>query len=147
MIRAGSRSYSTGPNAHPLSLRAMESFEGLRVLQVTRELAEEVIAAVAEFPRHDPARLRSQLAEAAESVSSNIAEGVGRSSLGERLQFFRVARGSLEETKNHLKVCANTGRLRRRTFYRLWNRSVVSSRMLASLMANLERRRRKPPPP
>ena len=43
-------------------------------------------------------KLRSQLADAAQSVSANISEGYGRRSLNEYIQFLYYALGSLGET-------------------------------------------------
>jgi four helix bundle protein len=43
-------------------------------------------------------KLRAQLADAAQSISSNIAEGYGRRSLKEYIQFLYIALGSLAET-------------------------------------------------
>jgi four helix bundle protein len=43
-------------------------------------------------------KLRSQLADAAQSVSANIAEGYGRRGLNEYLQFLYIGLGSLGET-------------------------------------------------
>lgn len=39
------------------------------------------------------------------SVTANIAEGYGRFHYQELLQFFRIARGSLYELKDHLISC------------------------------------------
>jgi four helix bundle protein len=43
-------------------------------------------------------KLRAQVADAAQSVSSNIAEGYGRRSINEYIQFLYYALGSLAET-------------------------------------------------
>jgi four helix bundle protein len=43
-------------------------------------------------------KLRSQVADAAQSVSANISEGYGRRSLNEYIQFLYYALGSLAET-------------------------------------------------
>jgi len=43
-------------------------------------------------------KLRSQIADAAQSISANISEGYGRRSVGEYIQFLYYALGSLAET-------------------------------------------------
>ena len=112
---------------------------GLWLLDAARGLTEETLRIVDRLPAHDPSGTRQQLATSVHSVSANIAEGSGRGSTRERLQFLRIARGSLEETQNSLRICVNLGLLEKPTFYRLWNRSIVVGRMLSALMARLER--------
>src|SRR5262245_12926039 len=98
----------------------MSRADGLRVWHAARELAHDVNEVTKSFPRGAPSKLRSQLSSAASSVSRNIAEGVGRGTDGEKAQFFRVARGSLEETQSDLRLARDEGLIDRKTFYRLW---------------------------
>jgi four helix bundle protein len=46
----------------------------------------------------DDFKLRSQFRDAAQSVSANIAEGYGRRSLAEYIQYLYTAKGSMAET-------------------------------------------------
>jgi four helix bundle protein len=117
---------------------------GLRALEAAQLLASEILSAVELFPSPDPAGLRRQLSEAANSVAANIAEEMGRGTRGEKLHFLRMARGSLEETQSHLKVCRSAEYIDTKRFLRLWNLSVVLGRMLSALIAKIEREQPSP---
>lgn len=54
------------------------------------------------LPEEEKFNLISQIKRSAVSVASNIAEGYGRFSYQENIQFCRQARGSLDETRDHL---------------------------------------------
>lgn len=50
------------------------------------------------------------------SVTSNIAEGFGRQTYKEKLQFYFIAQGSLTELKNQLLIAKDVGYLKVDTY-------------------------------
>ena len=75
----------------------MFRFEKLEVWQKAVELADDVYAVTRGFPDHERFGLTAQMRRAAVSISSNIAEGSGRSSDVEFSRFIEIAYGSLME--------------------------------------------------
>lgn len=72
-------------------------------------LVKSVYQLTAEFPASEKFGLSSQMQRAAVSVPANIAEGVGRNSLKERVQFLAIARGSLTELETHVIIAKELG--------------------------------------
>ena len=62
-----------------------------------------------QFPSHEQFALTNQIQRAVISVPSNIAEGMGRFSIKERIHFVEIACGSLMETMCQLEFAANLG--------------------------------------
>ena len=79
---------------------ARTNFEKLEVYQLSEAIADELWSIVRRWPRFERSTIGRQLVRAADSVGTNIAEGVGRSSTGDNQRFVRIARGSLYETKH-----------------------------------------------
>ena len=73
------------------------------------ELCEEIYRVTNVFPRREIFGLTSQLRKSAVSVPSNIAEGEGRLTWGERRQFLSQARGSLFELQTQLIIAKHAG--------------------------------------
>lgn len=66
---------------------------------------------VARIRRHDM-KVAQQIVAAASSIAANLAEGNGRHGR-DRLHFFRIAAGSAQETRAHLRVALAWGWLRK----------------------------------
>ena len=72
-------------------------FREMRIWQEAQALAIEIYQVTDTFPKHELFTLTSQLRRAAISVPANIAEGKGRSSAREIVQFSVIARGPIYE--------------------------------------------------
>jgi four helix bundle protein len=81
------------------------TFRDLEVWKAAMELAVQVYRLTARFPKEERYGLTSQMRRAAVSVPSNIAEGKGRASDKELIQFLAShARGSLFEIETQLTI-------------------------------------------
>jgi four helix bundle protein len=85
------------------------SFRDLIVWQKAVQLSVEVYRLTAAFPNTEQFGLTSQLRRASVSIASNIAEGYGRSSKGEYVQFLGHARGSNCEVQTQLVIAGELG--------------------------------------
>lgn len=54
------------------------------------------------FPKSEEYYLKAQVSDSSRSITANIAEGFGRFHYQENIQFCRHARGSLDETLDHM---------------------------------------------
>jgi four helix bundle protein len=86
-----------------------ESFRNLTVWQRSVELALQVYKLTARFPESEKFGLTNQLRRASVSIASNIAEGYGRSTKGEYVQFLGHARGSSSEVETQLVIARGLG--------------------------------------
>lgn len=86
-------------------------YKELKVWQKAMELAENIYALVHILPQNETYALSDQMRRLAVSIPSNIAEGRGRNSEKEFLQFLSVARGSLYELSTQLEICQRVGYL------------------------------------
>jgi four helix bundle protein len=78
------------------------SFEKLEIWQLSRVLVKDIYSITQSFPDSEKFGLTNQLRRAAISISSNIAEGNGRSSNKDKARFIEIAYSSLLEVINQL---------------------------------------------
>jgi four helix bundle protein len=86
-----------------------ESFRNLAVWQRSIELTLAVYRLTSSFPDSERFWLTNQLRRASVSVASNIAEGYGRATRGEYIQFLGHARGSNSEVETQIVISKALG--------------------------------------
>ena len=99
-------------------------------------LVEAVYRDTASFPKEETFGLKAQIRRAAVSVPSNIAEGAGRNTSGELLQFLGITCGSLAELETQLELAVRLGYLKSDAD------SVVKSSRVGMLVRTLRKSRR-----
>ena len=95
------------------------SFENVKAWQTARNFRKKIYKITKNFPKEELYCLVSQIRKAAISIHSNIAEGYGRYSFQENIQFCRIARGSLNEVHGQLYVALDENYITEETFNNL----------------------------
>ena len=115
------------------------SYKDLVAWQQAMELVELIYELSAKWPKSELYGLVSQVRRAAVSVVSNIAEGQGRNSRGEFLQFLGNARGSLLETETQILVAERLKYVNAEESQRVVDKIDRVSRLLYGLMQSLKK--------
>ena len=84
-------------------------YQDLVAWQKAIEFVQRVYSITSKLPQEEMFGLKSQMRRAAVSVPSNIADGQGRASRGEFLQFLGHASGSLYEIETQLVIASRLG--------------------------------------
>jgi four helix bundle protein len=116
------------------------SYRDLIVWQKAKLLAVSVYCITEVFPKTKIYGLTSQLRRASISVASNIAEGQGRLTRGEFLQFLGHSRGSLLEVQTQLEIAKELGFLEEAQFQEIEKLSTDVLKLLNGLMESLRPR-------
>ena len=108
----------------------IQSFTDLHVWQEGHKLVIMVYKTTEMFPKKETYSITDQMRRAASSVTSNIAEGFGRQTYREKLQFYFVAQGSLIELKNFILIAKDVGYLRIPDFKSLVEHANITHQLL-----------------
>ena len=116
------------------------SFKELSAWQKAVEMTLCVYKLTGQFPAAERFGLKDQLRRAAVSVASNIAEGYGRSTTGEYIQFLGNARGSNCEVETQLVIAPALGLGDPQEMKKAENMCAEVSRLLGALIKSLRLR-------
>lgn len=83
------------------------SYKNLDVYKESKVLVKMVYGLLKQFPKEEQYALCDQLRRAVISVSSNIAEGSGRTSMKDQAHFLEIAFGSLMEVDCQMDIACD----------------------------------------
>lgn len=92
------------------------SFRNLEAYKEAKGLVKEVYRLLKKFPKEEQFALCDQLRRAAVSITSNIAEGSGRSSVKEKIHFLEISYASLMEVLSQMDIALDLGYLTEEEF-------------------------------
>jgi four helix bundle protein len=106
-----------------------------KAIELYKLVWETIVVANIDF------KLRAQLADAAQSVSSNISEGYSRRSIKEYIQFLYIAISSLSETMTRIIGLKVTHQIEESVFERIDVLHYELENKLLRLIASLEKKK------
>lgn len=113
-------------------------YRKLKVYHQSKQLVANVYCITKHFPLQEQYGLTNQLQRAVISIPSNIAEGMGRFSLKERIHFLEIAYGSLMEVMCQLEVAELLSYLSKDQLIQQENVITEISKMLIGLRKTME---------
>lgn len=85
------------------------TFEDLIMWQKAHQFVLLVYSVTKKFPKEETYGLTSQFRRAATSIAANIAEGYKKKGKKDKLRFFNIAQGSLEECRYYIILGKDLG--------------------------------------
>jgi four helix bundle protein len=111
-------------------------FTDLKVWQEGHTLVILVYKMTRSFPKEETYSLVDQMRRAASSITSNIAEGFGRHSYKEKLQFYYLAHGSLTELENQLLIARDVGYLDQKEYDPAYFQASITHQLLRGFITS-----------
>ena len=108
------------------------AYRNLKLLDAAEQAADEVNKLI-DRGRKRPLLHAAQLRKAAQSVSANIREGLGRDQGPDRDRSFKISRAEANEVIGHLRPNFKDNRIERSEYWPLHNKYVVIVKMVDSI--------------
>ena len=109
----------------------MDSYKDLEVWKKSRQLVSLVYLHTNSFPQNEFYGLTSQLRRCVISIPSNIAEGCGRRTAKNTIQFLYISRGSLYELETQLYLALDLNYIDKNNFNELQNELLTCRKLLS----------------
>jgi len=116
----------------------IKSFEDLEIWQLSHNAVLKVYETTKFFPKKEYFVLTQQLLRSAISIPANIAEGMGRYSRKEFIQYLIIARGSIEESRYYIILAKDLGYISKNIYDDLFNSFCLIGKKINSLINSLK---------
>ena len=113
-------------------------YRKLKVYQDAMILLEDVYNLTKKFPQQELYGLTNQIQRAAVSIPSNIAEGMGRFSIKDRIRFIDISNGSVMEVMCQLEIAHKLGYISDEELQTQDTKIATLAKMILGLRKNLE---------
>ena len=113
-------------------------YRKLKVYQDAMILLEDIYNLTKKFPQQELYGLTNQIQRAAISIPSNIAEGMGRFSIKDRIRFIDISNGSLMEVMCQLEIAHRLGYISAEELQIQDTQIATIAKMILGLRKNLE---------
>lgn len=118
----------------------MKTHKDLDVWKLSIEFVTEIYNLTKDFPKEEQFGLTNQIRRASVSIPSNIAEGGGRRSDKEFLQFLYISMGSIQEIDTQLLISLNLNYLTKSEYEILLTKLDQISKMISGLIKFVKER-------
>lgn len=115
----------------------MNNFRKLKIWKHSIELSTDVYELTKKYPKSEMYGLTSQIRRSVISISSNIAEGAGRQSQKEFIQFLNIAKGSCYELETQLLISQNLNFITKDEYQNLEDKLVKIEKMIYAFIKKL----------
>jgi four helix bundle protein len=119
--------------------KEIRSYRDLEVWKKGIALCIEIYSLTAGFPSNEMYGLTNQIRRASSSISANIAEGYGRESTKNYIQFLKTARGSLYELDTFLTIAFGLKYMTKEKRLEMFNKTEEISKMINALIKKLNK--------
>jgi four helix bundle protein len=115
-------------------------YRKLKAFSLAKALVVQIYQVTRTFPREELFGLTSQMRRAAISVPANIAEGAGRNTLRDYINFLNIAMGSLSELSYYLELSQELGYMNETDHLQIGAQCDEASRTLQGLIQALRKK-------
>jgi four helix bundle protein len=115
----------------------IQHFTDLIAWQRAHQLALDIYKESQGFPIEERYGLMSQIRRSTTSIKANIAEGPGRQSKAEKIQFYIIARGSNTELQDHLLTARDLKFMSDISYANLTEQAITVNKLINGLIKSL----------